>query len=184
MVSIEEIQAAYYMVAATGVLVAAIYYVYNMRISQKNMKANLDTRQAQLYMQLYLNSLSKDFMDANFRITRMEMKTVEDYKNMLNDPDKFRDFFTYGMWLEGAGVLVREGLIDIRAVSLLSSGGIIWWWEYFGEMILKVRESLGFPRFMIEAEYLAQRVNEYGVNHPELRIASFGRKFTEYTRAQ
>ena len=36
MVDLAEIQAAYYMVAATGVLVAAIYYVYNMRISQKN----------------------------------------------------------------------------------------------------------------------------------------------------
>jgi hypothetical protein len=29
MVTIEEIQAAYYMVAATGVLVAAAYYVFN-----------------------------------------------------------------------------------------------------------------------------------------------------------
>ena len=36
MVTIEEIQAAYYMAAATGVLVAAIYYFYNMRISQKD----------------------------------------------------------------------------------------------------------------------------------------------------
>jgi hypothetical protein len=31
MVSFEEIQAAYYMVAATGVLVAAIYYIMNLR---------------------------------------------------------------------------------------------------------------------------------------------------------
>ena len=30
-----EIQAAYHMVAATGVLVAAIYYVLNLRISQR-----------------------------------------------------------------------------------------------------------------------------------------------------
>jgi hypothetical protein len=31
MVDLSEIQAAYYMVAVTGVLVAAIYYVLNMR---------------------------------------------------------------------------------------------------------------------------------------------------------
>ena len=43
MVELAEIQAAYYMVAATGVLVAAIYYVFNMR-------ATLQTRQAQLFM--------------------------------------------------------------------------------------------------------------------------------------
>ena len=46
MVGFEEIQAAYYMVAATGVLVAAIYYVFKMRTT-------LQTRQARLFMQLY-----------------------------------------------------------------------------------------------------------------------------------
>jgi len=46
MVDLAEIQAAYYMVAATGVLVAAIYYVVTLRTTQRNMKANLETRQA------------------------------------------------------------------------------------------------------------------------------------------
>ena len=46
MVDLFEIQAAYYMVAATGVLIAAVYYVLNMR-------ATLQTRQAQLFMQMY-----------------------------------------------------------------------------------------------------------------------------------
>lgn len=39
MVELAEIQVAYYMVAATGVLIAAAYYVLNMR-------ATLQTRQA------------------------------------------------------------------------------------------------------------------------------------------
>ncbi len=52
MVSIDEIQAAYYMVAATGVLIAAIYYVYNL-------KTTLQTRQAQLFMQIYYNRMSQ-----------------------------------------------------------------------------------------------------------------------------
>ena len=34
MVSFEEIQAAYYMVAATGVLVAAVYYVMNLSLEK------------------------------------------------------------------------------------------------------------------------------------------------------
>ncbi|MCX6655794.1 MAG: hypothetical protein NTY03_11860, partial [Candidatus Bathyarchaeota archaeon] len=59
--------AAYYMVAATGVLVAAVFYILNLRISQKNQELSLktqelalksqdqtlETRQAQLFMQLY-----------------------------------------------------------------------------------------------------------------------------------
>jgi len=41
MVSFEEIQAAYYMVAATVVLMAAIYYIFNIRQSIPNKKAQL-----------------------------------------------------------------------------------------------------------------------------------------------
>jgi hypothetical protein len=51
MVELAEIQTAYYMVAATGVLIAAIYYIFNMR-------ATLQTRQAQLFTQ-YLNNMDR-----------------------------------------------------------------------------------------------------------------------------
>ena len=44
MVDLAEIQAAYYMVAATGVLVAAVYYILNIRTTQRNMKQTLETR--------------------------------------------------------------------------------------------------------------------------------------------
>jgi hypothetical protein len=82
LVSFEEIQAAYYMVAATGVLVAAIFYILNLRISQRNqelmLKAQeqsaraqqqtLETRQAQLHMQL-----SDTYLDWGYRTTALEM---------------------------------------------------------------------------------------------------------------
>ena len=59
MVELAEIQVAYYMVAATGVLVAAVYYIYNMRINQRAMKTTLETRQAQCMSQISdeINSL-------------------------------------------------------------------------------------------------------------------------------
>jgi len=41
MVDLAEIQAAYYMVAATGVLMAAIYCTFNIRQSIPNRKAQL-----------------------------------------------------------------------------------------------------------------------------------------------
>ncbi|MDH5364755.1 MAG: hypothetical protein OEY99_02855 [Aigarchaeota archaeon] len=67
MVSFEEIQAAYYMVAATGVLVAAVFYVLNLRISRRNQELSLraleqsaqaqqqtlETRQAQMFLSIY-----------------------------------------------------------------------------------------------------------------------------------
>jgi len=52
MVYLAEIQAAYCVVAATGVLVAALYYIYNIGITQKNMKINQETRQIQILLDL------------------------------------------------------------------------------------------------------------------------------------
>ena len=62
MVDLAEIQAAYYMVAATGVLVAAAYYVMNMRATQTNMKQTLEARQMQLYMQSLQETRTKAFL--------------------------------------------------------------------------------------------------------------------------
>ena len=48
MVDLSEIQAAYYMVAATGVLVAAIYYVYNMKAIRKTQELALKSQELML----------------------------------------------------------------------------------------------------------------------------------------
>jgi len=48
MVRFEEIQAAYYMVAATGVLVAAVFYILNLGMSQKNQELDLKAQQQTL----------------------------------------------------------------------------------------------------------------------------------------
>jgi hypothetical protein len=179
MVDLALLQSVSYIAGALGVCVAAFYYMFTLRTNQRNYKATLETRQAQLYMQLYQTSLSRDYMDSQFRAAQMSLKTVDDYKRMMNDPIMYKDFFSMGMWHEGAGVLLKEGLIDIHTVSLLSLGIIVWWWENFGEMVQKVRKEFGFPRFMIEAEYLAKRVSEYGLSHPELKIASLGTALSE-----
>ena len=51
MISLAEIQAAYYTVAATGVLVTAIYYIYNVIMTQRNMRLNQETRRIQFSIQ-------------------------------------------------------------------------------------------------------------------------------------
>jgi hypothetical protein len=74
------------------------------------------------------------------------------------------------VYLKGIGVLVREDLVDVRLVSQLMSGQINWWWGKYGQGILQCRRDLSWPRYCIDIEYLYDRVNEYGVAHPELQI--------------
>jgi hypothetical protein len=60
-----DVQTAYDMVAATGVLVAAIYYIINLRSSSR-------IRQAQLYMQVYMQLTSRDMSLILRRLGRLE----------------------------------------------------------------------------------------------------------------
>jgi len=159
-------------VTTVSVTVAAIYYTMTLKTTQRNMKNTLETRQAQLFMNIYKATYSKEWCDANGTVFRTEFKNHADWVNMRGDDQKTRAFSIIADWLEGIGVLVREKLVDIRLVSELNSGFIKWWWETYRQGIMDVREKSSFPRFMIEAEYLYNRVMDYAVAHPELRIAT------------
>jgi len=186
MVDLAEIQAAYYMVAATGVLVAAIYYVYNMRISQKNqqlalktqelsLKAqqqNIETRQAQLFMGIYQAFYSPAFQENDRILINKELRNLDDYRQMYKNKKTWTAFMIWYAYYEGIGVLVREKLVDIRLVAELMSGPVRWFWERYRPMVLECRRELGFPRMMIEVEYLYNSLNEYAASHPELQVAT------------
>jgi hypothetical protein len=169
-VDLSEIQAAYYMVAATGVLVAAIYYVYNMRIAQRNTSATLQNRQAQLFTNLHQFSMTREAIEARYKAFELNLKTAEDYQKLEQDKESQYALSMMSQFVEGIGVLVRENLVDIRLVAEFKSGLVLSYWERFGPMILDVRKKMNFPRFMVEAEYLARRVEEYGEAHPELGV--------------
>ncbi len=72
MVTIEEIQAAYYMVAATGVLVAAVYYIMNMRAAERNKKVQLSTSITERLG-------SKDSMRDFATLVTLKWKDVDEY---------------------------------------------------------------------------------------------------------
>jgi len=99
MVSIEEIQAAYYMVAATGVLVAAAYYIYNTRINQRMMKVTQDSRKAEVTNNILNNLQSLESWKAFFDVMNLEWKDFEDFAKkmtpLLPQTSPRRDYSTY-----------------------------------------------------------------------------------------
>jgi hypothetical protein len=105
MVSFEEIQAAYYTVAATGVLVAAVYYILNMRAMQMTSKQTLETRQAQLFMGVY-QGINKD-MALALRKIAIDVKGWDDFDRLMMDQEWNATFSSVAIFLEGIGVLVR-----------------------------------------------------------------------------
>ena len=170
MVDLAEIQAAYYMVAATGVLVAAAYYVLNMRATQRNMKTNLDTRQAQLFMQIYGKWDEEGFSSHWFDFYGTVWTDYSKFKEeILQNLDKRKSLSVLVRFFEGLGVLVKENLLDIRMVSLTMAGDTRIFWEQYKPIIGEWRRDWKYPRIMSETEYLYDELMRYMDAHPELR---------------
>jgi hypothetical protein len=143
MVDLAEIQAAYYMVAATGVLVAAAYYVMNIRTTHRNMKTTLDTRQAQLYMAIYQDLTSTETIDKFIKILNMQFKDFDEYERKYgsdNNPDFFTTRYSYVQKMNSIGWLVKQGLIDKMWIYEIYGWNIIWTWKKM-EFVTKETEK-------------------------------------------
>ena len=154
MVGLTEIQTAYYMVAATGVLIEAAYYVLNMRVT-------LQTRQAQLFMPIYSTYHSDEYMKAYSEIMRWKWENYDDYINKYgpeSNPEAYIMYRKVFGFFEGVGVLVRRRLIDPSLVDDLMSGAIVQYWERFESILLERRRSLNWPQVGEQIEYLYNEV--------------------------
>jgi hypothetical protein len=168
MVSIEEIQAAYYMVAATGVLVAAVYYVMNIRSTQRNLKLNLETRQAQLFMDIYKTYSSKEYQKDREQMGLIWSFT--DYEDFFKkygpqvDPDEHAKWDTQLAMYAGIGVLIKRGMISPDLVFDLIYDTVIAFWEKFSIVVEGLRKGYQradgkfmdyyLPNYMQDAEFL------------------------------
>jgi hypothetical protein len=142
-------------------------------LALKAQQHNLETRQAQLFMGLYQSLYSRDFTEAEFLMWKVKLRNVKEMERLMKDNvENYRAWNMYATFYEGLGVLVRENLIDVRLPAQLMSGMIVQFWENYRGVILDCRRAWGWPRFLVEVEYLAGAVVKYGGEHPELGIAA------------
>ena len=154
LVDLAEIQAAYYMVAATGVLIAAVFYVLNMR-------ATLQTRQAQLFMPIYATFHEKEYQRGYYEVMNWQWSDFEDYQKKYsyqNNSEAAMYRSILGAHLEGIGVLLRRRLIDPSFVDDLMSQVIVRYWEKFGPLIRESRVKLNYPFMGEQSEYLYNQI--------------------------
>jgi hypothetical protein len=157
------------LVTAASVSVAAIYYIMTLRSQQKNMKATLQTREAQLFMMLYSKTSSEEFSRHLINMLTVEWNSYEDFKaKVINDPEKAVSLQVIVAAWEGIGVLVRENLIDIKLIALYCAGPTRKLWEKFRPEIEVYRKEIDYSRYMSEMKYVYGRLMDYMAAHPEL----------------
>ncbi len=160
MVQLIDIQATYYLVAATGVLVAALYYIYNVRISLKTARTTLETRQTQLFMQLFAQYNNKDFMYDFAKVAYdVEYRNLEEWTRKYGstgDREYWASWARVGRFFDGIGILVRRGLIDIDLVIDELRELILFSWDKMKPWVYEVRVEMKSPNTWGNFEYLAE----------------------------
>ena len=154
MVDLAEIQAAYYMVAATGVLVAAAYYLTTLR-------NNANTKKIELSTQITQRLSSKDKLRDFIELADLEWKTVENFRAKYDskiNPESYAK--RWAMWIEydDLGYLLRNGVIDRKILFNNQGNGATVMWAKFKPIIDDIRRREMGPRFLEHFEYLAKEM--------------------------
>ncbi len=143
-----------------------------LRNANKTQQQQLETRQAQLLMGIYQFFYSQTYTEHEYILTHYEVKNYSDWVKAMENKEYYCAHASRHAYLEGIGIMVKQGLLDIQLVAQLMSGPVRWFWEHFEAITLDVRKEMSWPRFMIEVEYLYNALNSYAESHPELQIAT------------
>jgi len=162
-------------VTAASVSIAAIYYAFTLRINMrtqelalKAQQQTLETRQAQMFMSIYNQLTSKEFVEAWKILSDQKWKNWGEFQKLMEDPNFQNAQNMIGTYFEGLGVLVREGHLNIRLIALMMCGTTIFYYKKIEPILVDARKAMGYSRFMSETVYLYKELEAYLVEHPEL----------------
>jgi hypothetical protein len=128
--------------------VAAIYYILTLRTNQRNIKQTLDTRQVQLFMNIYQKFEEPDFQSTFWDLMSYQWKDFDDYLAKYGqeaNASAWIKFQAIGTFFEGIGVLVKRGFIDATLVDDMMSSFIILWWQKFEPVTIGIRNMYNNP---------------------------------------
>jgi hypothetical protein len=160
--------------AGLSIAASILYYASVLRNANKTQQMQLETRQAQLFQQIYSNWMSSEIGDAWKLIQSFEFKDYGHFHTFWNtssqeeSPER-RAMRTMVGYYEGIGVYVKEGLINIRLVALLMTGMTRIFYEKFLPYTDRYREETGHDWFVIETEYLYNELVRYIEENPDYR---------------
>ena len=165
------VEITYQMVLSTlqtvSLMIGVIYYIFIMRNSQKSRELSLkaqeqtlETRQTQLLMQIYQNLSSETTLKNWIDILSYEFEDYEDFNKKYGSAYNRESFAKrYSVWrtLDGVGLLLRDGLLDVDRVYDLMDATVIPQWEKYGHIIKEFRNE-GWPDAEEGFEYLYDEI--------------------------
>ncbi len=168
-----DLQSLLTYVTLISVPIGVFYHIMTLNNTRKNQQMQLETRQAQLFMTLYMEDITQRASESLDIIMDLEYEDLNDFESKYgkeNNPEAHHLINFFLNYYEGIGVMVKHGYVDIRLVAELSSGAIRIGWEKYRSVAYQAREVYDWPRWSLEFEYLYDTMMEYAKKHPELQI--------------
>ena len=144
--------------------VALVYYAINVRNQNR-------TTQASMFMQMHNQylSISKE-VHVFYLFRNATFSTAEEFIELItNDSEWTKVNDIWLQFLEGLGVVVKAGFLDIKMVALMWSGLTRITWDKLEPIMDDFRRITNFPRLYSETEYLCKELIKYVDAHPELK---------------
>ena len=116
-----------------GLTASILYYTMTLRNANKTQQQQLETRQAQLYMQLFRELATPEFWKLQLEISQIEGDTVEELTQTIrSNYDTYSKLISLWWIYREIGILVYDGLVDLRHVYHLLGEQPIYhyekWW--------------------------------------------------------
>jgi hypothetical protein len=150
------------LVAIFGVIAGFTYYVLTVRANQRNQKQQLETRKTQMFMQLYQSKYDREGLENAFTILNLEWDDINDYMEkygLAEHPDIGAMVESQSGYMEGLGILVKEGMVDIEMVYKVAGSRILLLWFKMETMLKGFRDPFwGVPDYAENFEYLANEM--------------------------
>jgi hypothetical protein len=156
-------------VLTVGVVIA----LQQLRDIKNTREIELETRQAQLFMQIFGRHFERETRENMTFVDRLQYENYDDFTEkygLENNPDylKLSSLATY---YEGIGVFVKRNLIDPTMVDDLMSGPIIRFWEKMSKYIEELRTRTGHFESLEHVEYLYNVIK--GIRDKQREAAGF-----------
>lgn len=152
-----DVQTILNYLALISIPIGVFYHIMTLNNTRKNQQLQLETRQAQLFMNIYDTFSSKQYQKDRERMFMIwEFDDYDDFFNKYGPdsaPDEHAIWDMFCSHFEGIAVLVRRGLIDSELVYDLMYASIIKFWEKYETILLGLRERSG-PKTWEDLEYL------------------------------
>lgn len=137
----------------------------NIHNNQKNQQLQLETRQTQIFMQIYQQINTEEVYKSWAELVNIGKidyaEYLQKYDSTVN-PDHFAKRAQIWYSYNTIGELLRQGIIQLNLLNRLSLGPmVITMWERWEHIIRKTRERESGPDLWEGFEYLYNEVKNY-----------------------